>query len=202
MNTNPKTIELIKKVKDSYLFLIFILAIGLRFLHVPFNQEILIISLSTVGTLNLYKIYIPSSDPTADAILSFFTKLSRMSSSILCLGILFKLQFWPTAFEMCMVGLASLAVGFVVFILYPKMKDLEFEKVQEFNKILIPSAFYLFFGSLIFSISDRKLAGMYYPDPTEADLYYKAVTHQQDTIAQNNLRTYRLERRQHLNLKK
>ena len=133
------TIEIIAAV-------VFAAGLVLRSSNVPFDNVVLVISLSALALAYFLMSY-RSSEPEAGVIKKFVDKLGCWSSSITVVGILFQLLNYPGFDSLLMVGCTTLAPALVFVII----KNHEFDKKTIIRIVMIV----LIGGSLLLTPKEK-----------------------------------------------
>ncbi len=151
----------------------FLGGLSLKILHFPLSGSILILSLGTLAIV--YFMSVPGSEEMASEL--FYTKedarqinpvsrlgfrLSCWGLSILLIGILFTIQFWPNAKFFLIVGMLSALAGFVS--LYVGIRD---SLPLVFTRISQRLAIFLIIGLVLISTPRIKLFSFFHSNNPE-----------------------------------
>jgi hypothetical protein len=126
---NPPFTQLLRKLLPILLWvslLLTLLGIGLKYLQLPVADQVLMIGLSTLAGVYFLMAFMPPIIPAGIQPLLFsliVIKVLYISSSVVTIGVLFRLLHLPGNEEMLFVGMGSLAIACLVASLLFLMKS-------------------------------------------------------------------------------
>jgi len=159
---SPGTINKIELIVAAVAIVAVVLV---KLLHVQAMAPIMVISLSSLALL--YARGLPMLLGGEKEQQNFgLNTATGVLLSIACVGILFRLQYWPGAKNMVMVAALGLPI-LIAVVFYLKGRS-EISHQSYFNKLLIRQAVLAAFAVSLFFVSNKALLTLQYPNDPEA----------------------------------